>query len=152
MARCMYFQDTISMGTSSSNLSKSKSTPECLRLLLAQAGSSLSLLCLLLVVKVVLLQLLSQPRSPQQVVVVQEEPSHRRDLRHSLKLLQQSPDCSSLLQCIEDDLISVDLVDNDDADDDQKWVAACQENYRGCERQGLMHHVDKILEALEDTD
>ena len=125
---------------------------DSLRFILAQAGSSVSLLCFLVIIKMLMFQLLSQGGGQalpsvvptQDLSVPQTQVFHedKRELQSSLHALQQSPECSKLLQCLD---YGLELRVNNASD--YEW---CKRNYVKCKSQGLLHHLNRLLEAVDE--
>ncbi len=159
------------------------------RLVLLQAGSSISLLLFLLLIKarlsdtisifsfyfislsqVVMFHLLSQsslhPSSPpsSRILVARQERelqaefllrgregeeegrtasrASKAELESSLRALQRSPECAGLLRCL-----SYSLEVNARSLEDRE---GCRKSYVRCGEQGLLGHLNRLLEALDE--
>ena len=137
--------------------------------LLAQGGSSFSLLCCLFLTKVLIFQLFTtqSPSLPHSKGAgssagdaaasgnmfpmlsnpfqsgFQGGPQQLRKhlLKESLSALQESEECSKLLSCLNYGL-EVKIEDAGEFRD-------CKQYYLRCKTQGLLHHLNRVLEAVD---
>lgn len=134
--------------------------------LLAQGGSSFSLLCFLFLIKVLIFQLFttqspSLPNSGNSATSSSSSYGHlfpmlpyqfqlgfqgqqqlkKHQLKVSLDALQTSEECSRLLSCLNYGL-EVRI-------DDAREFQDCKQYYLGCKSQGLLHHLNSVLEAVD---
>jgi hypothetical protein len=130
--------------------------PRCdsFKMLLAQAGSSIFLVGFLFLVKTTLLALLSSHDSgliPGHGHTGAPSYSHpdtarilpRSDLMASLQLLENDADCASLLKCLDFGLeVNVE---------DPEEFTSCKTSFIQCKSRGLLHHLYKILEAIDEV-
>ena len=113
---------------------------------LAQAGSSLSLLAFLYLVKIVLYTVFSGPGGHAPVLIgqdlVQTGAPSKEELRESFRALRSSPNCSALLGCLNFGLsVREDI--------GEEGIARCKQNFLQCRDEGLLHHLDNLLEAVD---
>ena len=133
---------------------RSKSFPDSVRLMVAQAGSSISLVCFLFVVRILAWNILSSSYGSQVVPFYPDNPSEdqvqvanyqnivdKKTLRESLRLLEENQDCSNLLSCLN---FGLDInVEN--AKDFQR----CKRSYLKCKSHGLLPRLNQLLEAVD---
>ena len=142
--------------TTAGNLNHLNLPSDAIRLL-AQGGSSFSLICVLFLIKVLIFQLFTTqspslpnageskhifPMFPYPFRSLQGENQLRKHLlKESLAALQQSDECSRLLSCLNYGL-EVRIENAGEFQD-------CKQYYLKCKSQGLLPHLDRLLEAVD---
>ena len=129
---------------------------DSLRILVAQAGSTLSLVLCLILFKMALYNLLATGGASQNVsqstevshtplsLLLLRDQEDKTELQQSLDLLVSSQACADLLACLNYGL----EVRVESAED----YARCKRSYAGCRGQGLLPHLNRLLRAVDERE
>jgi hypothetical protein len=113
--------------------------------MIAQAGSSISLICFLIIVRLSVFAVLNPHTSAQPVSEVSlPAPKHdKNELKESLQLLEADPDCSNLLKCLDFHLdVRIKSAEQ------FHW---CKKSYMACKSHGLLNHLNQLLDAADEV-